>query len=221
MREVMKNHIRNEQSRKELSSKKDLVKALESGLLFIDASGEVLWMTQHARRSINGALRHVELPMRKDEQAVNCFISTIDIPIDGEARSFAVAQILEQEEDSQRDLHGLIDTAVAEVMAEPSWITRPLTEKLKAWCHTAQPTARAADIEMLTAREREILALICEGRTDAQMGQTLGLSQNTVRNHVASLFRKIDVNRRSAAIIWARERGITRYDVDTSSRRRR
>jgi DNA-binding NarL/FixJ family response regulator len=37
------------------------------------------------------------------------------------------------------------------------------------------------------------------------MGTMLSLSQNTVRNHIASLYRKIGVNRRSAAIIWARE----------------
>ncbi len=37
----------------------------------------------------------------------------------------------------------------------------------------------------------------------------MGLSQNTVRNHIASLYRKIGVNRRGAAIIWARERGVT------------
>jgi hypothetical protein len=34
-----------------------------------------------------------------------------------------------------------------------------------------------------------------------------------VRNHVASLYRKIGVNRRSAAIIWARERAITSPDA--------
>ena len=33
------------------------------------------------------------------------------------------------------------------------------------------------------------------------------MSRNTVRNHVASLYRKLGVNRRSALIVWARERG--------------
>ena len=35
-----------------------------------------------------------------------------------------------------------------------------------------------------------------------------GHSANTVRNHVSRLYAKIGVNRRSAAVIWARERGI-------------
>jgi hypothetical protein len=36
--------------------------------------------------------------------------------------------------------------------------------------------------------------------------------QNTVRNHVATLYNKIHVHRRSAAIVWARERGVIGYE---------
>jgi hypothetical protein len=53
------------------------------------------------------------------------------------------------------------------------------------------------------------------------MSVLLKLSQNTVRNHIASLYRKIGVNRRSAAIIWARERAITPQDVLGTKRRMR
>jgi hypothetical protein len=49
----------------------------------------------------------------------------------------------------------------------------------------------------------------------------LNLSQNTIRNHIASLYRKIGVNRRSAAIIWARERAITPQDALPPRRRAR
>jgi DNA-binding CsgD family transcriptional regulator len=45
------------------------------------------------------------------------------------------------------------------------------------------------------------------------MSETLKLSRNTIRNHVSSLYHKIGVNRRAAAIIWARERGITGRDA--------
>ena len=38
--------------------------------------------------------------------------------------------------------------------------------------------------------------------------EELKLARNTARNHVASLYQKIGVNRRSALIVWARERGI-------------
>jgi DNA-binding CsgD family transcriptional regulator len=58
-----------------------------------------------------------------------------------------------------------------------------------------------------------VLWLICEGRSDSEMSTMLHLSQNTVRNHIASLYRKIGVNRRSAAVIWARERAVTSHDA--------
>ena len=63
-------------------------------------------------------------------------------------------------------------------------------------------------LDDLTAREREILTLICRGLGDAEIGRELKLSSNTVRNHVAAVYRKLRVNRRSAAVVWGRERGL-------------
>ena len=63
----------------------------------------------------------------------------------------------------------------------------------------------------LTARERQVLELVCKGQTNTQIAATLGLSTNTVRNHIATLYSKIGVNRRSAAVIWGRERGLLAY----------
>jgi len=71
----------------------------------------------------------------------------------------------------------------------------------------------SVELDELTERERDILGLICQGQSDADMSKALGLSPNTIRNHVSSLFRKIGVNRRAAAIIWARERGFRGRDT--------
>ena len=59
----------------------------------------------------------------------------------------------------------------------------------------------------LTARERQILELMCRGFTDARIADALGLSHHTVRNHLASVYRKLRVHRRSAAVIWAYQQG--------------
>lgn len=59
----------------------------------------------------------------------------------------------------------------------------------------------------LTAREREILELMCRGLTDARIADALGLSPHTVRNHLASVYRKLRVHRRSAAVIWGYQQG--------------
>lgn len=60
----------------------------------------------------------------------------------------------------------------------------------------------------LTEREREILALIAQGLTNAAIAERLVLSPKTVRNHVSNIFRKLQVADRAQAIIQAREAGI-------------
>ena len=80
----------------------------------------------------------------------------------------------------------------------------PVMEKL---AQVRRPQATASEMDALTAREREVLELICSGHGDAAIAERLGLSRNTVRNHVATLYGKIGVNRRSTAVIWGRERG--------------
>jgi len=189
-----------------------IVRKLGSGWVLVDAQGEIRWMDQTTRRCIDGELRHLQLPLNRDENAIDCFISAVDIAVNGQMRTLSVVQAIEPQEASRRDLHHMINDAVQNVLSDTSWLARPLSEKLRAWCQVAQPVARDEELAALTPREREILGLICEARSDADMSRMLKLSQNTVRNHVASMFRKIGVNRRSAAVIWARERGITCRD---------
>ena len=55
-------------------------------------------------------------------------------------------------------------------------------------------------LDVLSERLRDVLALICQGKSDTEMSKQLSLSESTVRNHVASQYRKIGVNHRSAAI---------------------
>ena len=62
-------------------------------------------------------------------------------------------------------------------------------------------------LDELTAREREILALMAEGRTDRGIREALWLSQKTVESHTRSIFRKLDLpatpsdNRRVHAVL--------------------
>ncbi len=62
----------------------------------------------------------------------------------------------------------------------------------------------------LTARERELLELMAQGRDNAQIAATLGLSEKTVRNHVTHVFDKLAVENRPQAIVRAREAGFGR-----------
>jgi DNA-binding CsgD family transcriptional regulator len=58
----------------------------------------------------------------------------------------------------------------------------------------------------LTARERDILALMAERLSNAATAARLGLSEKTVRNNVSSIYLKLRVLDREAAIARARER---------------
>ncbi len=60
----------------------------------------------------------------------------------------------------------------------------------------------------LTAREREVLALIAEGRTNQAIAKRLVLSEKTVRNHVSNIFSKLQVADRAEAIVRARKAGL-------------
>ena len=60
----------------------------------------------------------------------------------------------------------------------------------------------------LTEREREVLALIAQGRSNGQIADSLFLSAKTVRNHVSNIFGKLQVADRAGAIVRAREAGL-------------
>ena len=62
----------------------------------------------------------------------------------------------------------------------------------------------------LTPRERDVLELVAQGRRNAAVGQTLGMASKTVANHLSSIFAKLQVTDRSAAIVRARDGGLGR-----------
>jgi DNA-binding NarL/FixJ family response regulator len=60
----------------------------------------------------------------------------------------------------------------------------------------------------LTEREREVLILIAQGRSNSEIAQELVIGQKTVRNYISSIFSKLQVADRAQAIIRAREAGL-------------
>ena len=59
----------------------------------------------------------------------------------------------------------------------------------------------------LSRRERETLALLADGLSNAEIAERLGISEKTVRNHLSHMFDKLGVWSRAQAIVFARERG--------------
>lgn len=66
------------------------------------------------------------------------------------------------------------------------------------------PEACEADAG-LSAREREVLRLVSEGRANKQVAAALGITERTVKAHLGSIFRQIGVADRTSAALWARD----------------
>ena len=63
--------------------------------------------------------------------------------------------------------------------------------------------------EGLTDREAEILALITQGKSNAEVASLTFLSPNTVKSYIRSIYRKIGVASRTQAVLWGVNRGFT------------
>ena len=67
---------------------------------------------------------------------------------------------------------------------------------------------RRAPRESLSARETEVLARVARGRTNAEIGRELFISEATVKTHLLRAFGKLGVSDRTAAVTTAIERGL-------------
>ena len=200
-------------SAREKQRLEQIVSAASGGIIFVDVDGQVVGLDSTAKHRLNGEVKQLELPIsRPDERAVDCVLSAETLMIKGVPTSVCVVQ---ESEPSGRE----VMSAVESILADTSSFARNIVDRLKVLRFAPSATS-GQDLDMLTERERQILGLICEGKGDLEMSSELNLSHNTVRNHVASLYRKIGVNRRSAAIVWVREHGIAVDSLRTRRHRR-
>ena len=86
---------------------------------------------------------------------------------------------------------------LAELMAGGAPMSPAIARKVTKFFQ-ALPNA-STELDRLTDRERDILHHIAQGRADKQIGDKLAISVNTVRNHVASIYQKLQVHSRMEA----------------------
>ena len=168
-----------------------------------------LWNDAELRRSTEeeidrrGGVRTCDVRLlTKDGSSIECLVSAEAVDVRGDRCVLWLYQDVTARRHSELELVEAIEA----VMKDASWFSRSIMDKL-ATLRGSGPAAAPAAGE-LSKREREVLELLCEGLDDKAIAARLELSGNTVRNHVSRLYAKIGVNRRSAAVIWARERGI-------------
>lgn len=158
--------------------------------------------------STGDVIRSQEVSLQTSEKVVMaCLFSADAVLIQGQACALCVMQDITDRKRSEMDLVAAIDA----VMKDASWFSQSVMEKLAQVRRTEMGPQVTMELADLTPREREVLTLICQGNNDESIATALKLSRHTVRNHVATLYAKIGVNRRSAAVVWGRERGLVGY----------
>jgi DNA-binding NarL/FixJ family response regulator len=100
--------------------------------------------------------------------------------------------------------------AVRVVAAGDALLAPSITKRLIGEFARRPPLVRAAPaaLEMLTAREREILGLMCRGHSNAEIAAELVISEQTVKTHVGNVLAKLRLRDRIHAVILAYEVGL-------------
>ena len=117
------------------------------------------------------------------------------------------------------DLH----RAVRVVAGGGAWLDPAVTGRVLAIYRSAPPRAgRNPALDALTGREREVLALIGQGKTNGEIAAELFVSDGTVKTHINHLFTKLQLRDRAAAVVFAFDHDlVTRAQNDPSGQTRR
>ena len=94
---------------------------------------------------------------------------------------------------------------INEQLLDKPYVAARILEQFRS--ATASELAPTSAFAPLTDRELEILRKVSDGMTNAEIGYALGISAQTVKNHVTSILRKLAVNDRTQAVVTALKRG--------------
>jgi DNA-binding NarL/FixJ family response regulator len=100
--------------------------------------------------------------------------------------------------------------AIRAVAAGEAWLDPAVTRRLidefatRPEHHTPTPT----QMDQLTSREREVLILLAQGMSNAEVARKLGISEATVKSHLAHLMTKLGVREKVQAVIAAYQTGL-------------
>ena len=146
-----------------------------------------------------GRVASLDVQLRsKDGVARDYMLSADLVEIHGEHCVLSVMLDITERKHTETELLAAIEA----VLQDTSWLGQKIVEKLvdisrRKGSATAQP-----------ARAREVLGLIAQGFADEEIATRLGISRNTLRNHIAVIYSRLGVHKRGAVVVWARERGL-------------
>lgn len=99
--------------------------------------------------------------------------------------------------------------AISKIYEGEAWIDRSMTASLLVR-KPAKPDPEATKIAQLTSRERQIVQLVADGLRGKEIASRLVISEATLRNHLTSIFSKLEVVDRLGMLIYALRHGLAK-----------
>ena len=103
-------------------------------------------------------------------------------------------------------VHAVRAVAAGDALLSPG-VTKRLVNEFAARSRQPRPTA---DLDALTEREREVMALVAEGLTNAEIAERLFVSPATAKTHVSRAMVKLGARDRAQMVVLAYESGLAR-----------
>jgi DNA-binding NarL/FixJ family response regulator len=97
----------------------------------------------------------------------------------------------------------LITKGVYAVLNGDIWYSRKTLNKLLMEKHSSSNSPAHPAVSRLTAREKQVLACIASGYSSQDISNELKIGMHTVKTHVYNIYKKINVNNRLQATLWA------------------
>ncbi len=102
-------------------------------------------------------------------------------------------------------VEGIRVIADGDALLAPS-VTRRLIDQFARSPEPGKPEPKA--LQLLSPREREVLALVARGLSNGECAEQLFMSEGTVKTHVKRIYTKLDLRDRTQAVIFAYEAGV-------------
>ena len=164
-----------------------------------------------------GHLRPTDIRCKmKNGRSADFLLSAETVAINDEDCVLTVMQDITERKQTEAELVAAIEA----VMQDTSWFGQRIVENLASLTRNRAVDGAGPKVSDLTPRARDVLVMVAQGLSDAEIADRITVSRNTVRNHVSAIYRATGIHKRNALVVWARERGLGVQEKSKPKQRR-